>query len=234
MGTKPGVGEDSVILDLPSEAGTAVETDQMLSALAPSSRDFVERVPVIAQRGAPTAAAGRSAKTRVAGVPVLESHGTSVQPSPFLPSGPSMAKRMTAFGASLGLSFIVGLPAVLHADGLFLAPAPGTTAAQPVQSTPVAPPQTAAVAPPSAQLTQATAAPPASAAQVATVAVNPPPPSTTKGVGPKSSTGPAKPTAAPVTPPAGPATAPVAVTTTPAAATTPAPATTLPHGALIQ
>lgn len=233
MGTKPGVGEDSVILDLPSEAGAPIETDQMLHALAPSSRDFVDRVPLrTVDRGAATAV-GRSAKTRVAGVPVLEGGGSTTQmPPPFLPGrGPSMPKRIAAFGASLGLSFAIGLPFVLKVDGLLGAPLPPPpVAVQP--ATPSAPPPVAVPPPPPAN--PATAQPEATAATTASPAT----PTGPKGTSGKPVQGAAKSaTPAPASPPP---TNPVAAAPTPPAAATPAtpataaPANTLQHGALIQ
>jgi len=228
MATKPGVGEDSVILDLPSEAGAIVETDQMLSALAPSSRDFVERVPVTPiDRNASTAVA-RSAKTRVAGVPVLESAGSA---QPFLvPAGPPLMKRVVAFGASLSLCFIVGLPAILKVDGVVGAP-PAASAAPPAPASAVAPPAHTAAVVPAQVPSQAPAAPAPSEAPAATVAQAPTPKAgPAKSTGPK---GPGAPAGATASPPSVAAAPPA--TTAPAAPTAPpTPATTLPHGALIQ
>jgi hypothetical protein len=216
-----------------------VETDLMLSALAPQTRDLVAREPLEHRgatyadrdRGPNATVAGRSAKTRVAGVPLLEA---AVVPSPLGPAGPSQGKRFTAFMASVGLSFVVGLPLVLRIDGVW----GGGRAARPdvpIASTPIAVTATAPMpTTPATPVTQATAVVNAVVAQplASTNPAVPPAKGTRKPV--LSAKTPSVPT--PVTAPPAPQ-APAALNTAsppPPPATQAPPAPTLQHGSLIQ
>ncbi len=251
MGTKPGVGEESVIIDLPSEAGAAVETDQLLSRLAPGSADFVERQPAGAPGdGTPAVVpgpngtvAGRSAKTRVAGVPVLQSAGSAHSPLHVagrereredVSSSPSQTKRVVAFMASVGMSLAVGLPVVLQVNGLGFGGKPVASQGAPaaVPSSPVTHP----IVEPPVQKEPASATPPATVAS--------PNGPTTPAAKPSQKAGPAGPgvhsvqnTPTPPNPPAvavspqHPPTAPVSPTPPP---TPPTSAPTIQHGSLLQ
>lgn len=226
-------------MDLPSEAGAAVETDLMLSALAPQSRDLVAREPLEPRggvthadgdRGPHATVAGRSAKTRVAGVPVLDADPL---PSPLSPPGPSQNKRVAAFMASVGLSFVVGLPLVLRIDGVWGGGRPGA----PIASVPLAANATAAVPTPVTPSTVATVATQATAVNAVVAQPLEPAHAALPGKGQKPALS-AKTASVPATaspPPQAPAALNTAASPPPTPATqTPPPASTLQHGSLIQ
>lgn len=80
--------------------------------------------------------------TRVAGAPTTAS-GLAAAPPRY-----TLAQRALAFGASLTASFLVGLPVVLHHDGLLGSPPGAASQAAPrAPEQPAAPPQVAVTAP---------------------------------------------------------------------------------------
>jgi hypothetical protein len=232
MGTKPGVGDqDQAPL---SDLGAEMETDALLASLgsqAPASGGPRVVVELPSPRNAT-----RSAKTRVAGAPVVREEGASAVDFPSPPH--SLGARFAAFGASVTLALVVGVPLVLKIDG----------------------PRTPSVAAGSNALSAVVASsPPPAVSAMASVPLTPPPsglpapvvsasspaqPSPSNGkpsgkgqagkVAPGSST-PIAVAVVPTTPavPEKPSAPPPAATPAPPA-TTAAPASTLTHGGLVQ
>jgi hypothetical protein len=212
-----------------------METDALLASLGSHAAPASGRPQVVVEL--PSARnATRSAKTRVAGAPVVREEGA---PAVELPSPQhSLGTRFAAFGASVTLALVVGVPLVLKLD----APHPPNVAAgsNALSGVVVTPPPPASSAAATVQL----APPPASASAAAAAAVGSPTqasPSSGKPSG-KAAIGKAVPgastavAAAPTAPPAAPerpSTPPPAAT--PATPATPAaPTSTIAHGALVQ
>lgn len=161
---------------------------------------------------------GRSThgSTRVAGAP------TGAAPLAGLAPRFTVAQRALAFGASLTASFLVGLPVVLHHDGLLGAPRTSAAAAPPPAVPPATPPP---ATPPPTVAVVAAAAPPAAAPPAASAPAEAP----ARGGDTPLAMKPKPAVAAPAkTSPPKPA--PPPAPTAPA----PAPSPALQHGALLQ